>query len=170
MKRLIIALLIVSLPVLIVAQPKEMVPSGGKGMEQSMEFCQNLNLSDAQKEQLHQLKLDHQKKVIPLQADLKLAQLELDELVNTGADVKKIEAAIKKVNDVKSQLFELKVKHQLTFRNVLTDEQRKLIPKYESGNCAGAGCKESNKMRGGKCPGMSQSGNKPGGHCRAEAD
>jgi len=170
MKRSIIALLIVSLPVLIFAQPKEMMPPGGKGMEKSMKSCQCLNLSEAQKEQLHQLRLDHQKKVIPLQADLKLAQLELDELVNTGADVKKVDAAIKKVNSVKGQLFEAQVKHRLTFRNMLTDEQRKILRKCESGNCAGTGCKESNKMRGGRCPGRFRSGDYPGGHCGAVAD
>jgi Spy/CpxP family protein refolding chaperone len=163
MKRLIITLLLVSLPVLILAQPKEMMPPGGKGMEKSMEFCQNLNLSDAQKEQLHQLRLDHQKKVIPLHADLKLAQLELDELVNTGADVKKIDAAIKKVNDVKSQLFELKVKHRLAFRNVLTDEQRKLLQKCESDNHPGIGRKAPDKMRSGHRPRMFHAGDEPEG-------
>jgi Spy/CpxP family protein refolding chaperone len=162
MRRLTIALLIISLPVLIFAQPKEMMPPGGKGMEKSMEFCQNLNLSDAQKEQLHQLRLDHQKKVIPLQADLKLAQLELDELINTGADVKKIDAAIKKVNDIKSQLFELKVKHQLAFRNVMTDEQRKLLQQCEADNHPGVGRKAPDKMRSGHRPRMFHAGDDPG--------
>jgi len=163
MKQLIVALLILSLPVLIFAQPKGMMPPGGKGMERSMEFCQKLNLSDAQEEQLHQLRLDHQKKVIPLQADLKLAQLELDELINTGADVKKIEAAIKKVNDVKSQLFELRVKHRLTFRNVLTDEQRKLIQKCEADNHPGIGRRAPDKMRSGHHPRMFPAGDEPEG-------
>jgi Spy/CpxP family protein refolding chaperone len=162
MRRLTIALLIISLPVLIFAQPKEMMPPGGKGMEKSMEFCQNLNLSDAQKEQLHQLRLDHQKKVIPLQADLKLAQLELDELINTGADVKKIDAAIKKVNDVKGQLFEIKVKHRLAFRNALTDDQRKLLQKCESDKHPGIGRKAPDKMRSGHRPRMFHAGDDPG--------
>lgn len=152
MKRLIIASLLVTIPMLIFAQPREMMSPSGKQMEKPMEFCQKLNLSDTQMEQLHQLKLEHQKKVIPLQADLKLAQLELEEFINTSSDTKKIDAAIKKVNNVKNQLFEDKVKHRLAFRNVLTDEQRKLLRKCESDEHPGVGPKKPCKMSSGHCP------------------
>jgi Spy/CpxP family protein refolding chaperone len=167
MKRSIIALLMVALPVLILAQPKEMMTPAAERMDKPMKFCQKLNLTDAQKEQLHQLQLDHQKKVIPLQADLKLARLDLDELINTDADAKKIDAAIKKVNEVKGQLFELRIKHQVAFRNILTDEQRNILKKCESENHPRFGFR---KHKAGPRPRMLHGGDRRGAFRDPEND
>jgi len=78
---------------------------------------------------MHDLKVAHQKEMVPLQADLKLAHLDLDELIRDGDTSKKLDAAIKKVNDLKASQFEKQIKHRLEVGKILTDEQKAIWQK-----------------------------------------
>jgi Spy/CpxP family protein refolding chaperone len=125
MKKVSIIILMVALPALLLAQPHGM----SRSMHQSGSWMgmEQLNLSDEQADQLHTLRIAHQKKMVPLRADLQLAQIELDELVRAGDSSKKLDAAIKKVNDLEGSLNELRIKHQIEVDKVLTEEQRRMM-------------------------------------------
>ena len=83
-----------------------------------------LNLSDAQKEQITDIKLDHKKTVIKLKSELKIAKIELEELIMNDESKKKIDDAVKKVTDYQSKLFKQNIDHRMKFRALLTDEQK----------------------------------------------
>ncbi|GEM_PF-1278128 len=89
-----------------------------------------LQLTDAQKEQMHALKLALEKKQIPMQADLKVARLELEELLVKDAAAKQIDAQIAKVNEIRGKLFEMRIRHRMESAKILTAEQKKIMQEF----------------------------------------
>jgi len=126
MKRLTTAIILLAIPALVIAGPKQLIKKRVMTGKQ-MGMAEKLNLNDEQKEQMHQLRVNKQKAVVPLQADLKLARLELEELIRNDDTSKKIDAAVKKINNLKGNLFEIQVKHRIAVKNVLTKEQQEMI-------------------------------------------
>ncbi len=128
-----IFILMLLVPALILAQPAKM--SGrecGPGMMHGQTgghqmLWSKLDLSDAQKEQLASLRLDHEKKCIPLQAEIKLARIELEESIGDNASERNIDKAVEQLLKKKNELFKLRIKHRLDMRNVLTDEQKAML-------------------------------------------
>ncbi|HCL00140.1 MAG TPA: hypothetical protein DHW42_08575 [Candidatus Marinimicrobia bacterium] len=150
MKRLTTAIILLAIPALVIAGPKQVIKKHmmtGKRME----MAGKLDLNEEQKEQMHQLRVNKQKAVVPLQADLKLAQLELEELIRNDDTSKKIDIAIKKINNLKGNLFEIQVKHRIAVKNVLTREQQEMIKHRKPGMQCGHGKK-------GRCPGHDMMG------------
>ncbi|MBL7067103.1 MAG: Spy/CpxP family protein refolding chaperone [Candidatus Marinimicrobia bacterium] len=144
MKCLTTVIILLAIPALVIAGPKRVVKKHmmtGKHME----MAEKLNLNDEQKEQMHQLRVKHQKAIIPITADLKLARLELEELISSDGSSKKIDAAIGKINDLKGKFLELRVKHRIAMRNILTDDQKAMI-KYQKAGCPRGPGKKGSKM------------------------
>lgn len=130
------ALILLAIPALILAGPRERMKNQPM-MGQRMEMCEQLNLTEEQQEKMHDLRVAHQKQMVPLQADLKLAHLELEELVRDGDTSKKLDAAIKKVNDLKAKQFDMQIKHRMEVGSVLTDEQKAIWQKHHTGRKMG---------------------------------
>lgn len=155
MKKLTAMIVIFAIPALVLAGPRKMMrekPASGMRME----TCAELNLTAEQQQKIDALRLAHQKEMIPLQADIRLAKLELDELVRAGDTSKKLDAAIKKVNDLKSKRFEKQVKHRMDVANILTAEQKAIWQK----NCRMGDMGQGSGKRG--CErGMKE------GHCKS---
>ncbi|MCG2715194.1 MAG: Spy/CpxP family protein refolding chaperone [Candidatus Marinimicrobia bacterium] len=144
MKCLTTVIILLAIPALVIAGPKRVVKKHmmtGKHME----MAEKLNLNAEQKEQMHQLRVKHQKAIIPITADLKLARLELEELISSDGSSKKIDAAIGKINDLKGKFLELRVKHRIVMRNILTDDQKAMI-KYHKAGCPHGPGKKGSKM------------------------
>lgn len=123
MKKLTAMIVVFAIPALVLAGPRKMMrekPASGMRME----ICAELNLTAEQQQKIEALRLAHQKEMVPLRADIQLAKLELEELVRAGDTSKKLDAAIKKVNDLKAKQFEKQVKHRMDVANILTDEQK----------------------------------------------
>ncbi len=125
-KYLIIFLGVVVIPGLLLAGPqktmkKEMKCIHSAGLEEQ------LKLTDAQKDQMHKLRVENQKKCIPLTASLKLARIELEELIQSDASQKKIDEAVKEINGIKSKLFSQRIKHRIDMAKVLTKEQKSML-------------------------------------------
>ena len=74
----------------------------------------------------------YQRLNIPLQADLKLARLDLKEALD-NLDQKKIDESVKKINDIKAKLFKNKIDQRVEFLKTLTDEQRKILKEKPCG-------------------------------------
>lgn len=129
MKKLTTLIVMFAIPALVLGGPRKMMgEKPASGMHKGT--CAELNLTAEQQQKIDALRLAHQKEMIPLQADIRLAQLELEELVRAGDTSKKLDAAIKKVNDLKSKQYEKRVKHRIEIANVLTDEQKAIWLKH----------------------------------------
>lgn len=138
MKKMTLAIILLAIPALVLAGPRKKMKHQPM-MEKRMETCEQLNLTDEQQEKMHDLRVAHQKVMIPVQADLKLAHLELEELIRNGDTSKKLDAAIKKVNDLKANQFEKQIKHRLEVGKVLTNEQKAIWHKHHNGSGKGCG-------------------------------
>lgn len=141
MKRLTTAIILLAIPALVIAGPKQVIKKRMMTGKQTG-MAEKLNLNDEQKEQMHQLRVNKQKAVVPLQADLKLARLELEELIRNNDTSKKIDAAVKKINNLRGNLFEIQVKHRIAVKNVLTREQQEMIKHRKHDMRRGCGKKE----------------------------
>jgi len=97
-----------------------------KGLHLYFKNREALGLTDDQLEKLHSIKVNFKKSYIMDEAKLKVAKLELEELLDAdSASMKGIE---KKVNDIaalKEKLLLAKVKTRVEAKKVLTEEQRK---------------------------------------------
>ncbi len=125
-KYLTILLGVVVISGLLLAGPQKMMKKEMKCMH-SPNLEEQLKLTDAQKDQMHKLRVENQKKCIPLTASLKLAQIDLEELIQGDAPQKKIDEAVKKVNGIRSKLFSQRTRHRIDMAKVLTKEQKSIL-------------------------------------------
>ncbi|MBO8130848.1 MAG: Spy/CpxP family protein refolding chaperone [Candidatus Marinimicrobia bacterium] len=93
------------------------------------EMTEKLQLTDDQIAKLKEIQRKYKKESIKLMADLKIARLELSELVDKEASEKEIQKAIDNVNTIRGKLLKLKIQKKLDIAKVLTDEQKKLLKK-----------------------------------------
>jgi len=89
---------------------------------------EELGLSDAQKSQIHQTMLDTRKKNIDVEAKLKLAGIELHELMRAETpDQAKINVKISEVSKLRETLMRNGIETKLAVHKILTPEQRKKL-------------------------------------------
>jgi len=94
----------------------------------SQEMMEKLNLSDAQEEQIRQLRSAYARDMVKLQADIKLARIELRETTNaTNPSVTDVKAKAAQVAAAQGSLFERRVVFRAEMKNVLTQEQREAL-------------------------------------------
>lgn len=100
-----------------------------------------LNLTDEQQDKIEQLRINHQKKMVDLRADLEKSQLELKDLMIKGnysrTDYLKIVQNIQKKREVMSTE---RANHQMDIYEILTPEQKEIWNNYH-GNFDGFGMK-----------------------------
>lgn len=87
---------------------------------------EELKLTDEQKSNVEKLRLKYRRERIPIQANLKLAQLDLQEAIK-ALDQKKVDEAVKKINDYRGQLFQKRINEKVEFLKLLTPEQKKML-------------------------------------------
>jgi Spy/CpxP family protein refolding chaperone len=95
-----------------------------------MEHARHMGLTDEQMEKIKPLRREMQKKHIRFKADQKIAELELEEIMDVkDFDLEKAKSAVKKIGDMKTahHLEMLKAKKEM--RSILTDEQFKKMCK-----------------------------------------
>ncbi len=95
-----------------------------------------LNLTDAQKTKISELRYDHQNKAIELRADLQQTRLAIRKL-NRSADINKDEylSLVEKRNDIRDQISVMKAELHLEILNQLDAEQKKALTEYKTNNC-----------------------------------
>ena len=110
------------------------------------EVAKNLGLTADQTEKIDQLALKHRKEMVKLQADLKIARMELQDLIeNTASDTD----IRKKANELKllnNKEHDGMIEHMLEVRKVLTPEQQKKLKAEKMGM-------RQHKNKGTDCPG-----------------
>lgn len=133
--RKIVLLLTLVIPMVLGAQGMPPMQHHEDGFEKKdcVRGLEQLDLTDAQKDQLHEVQIDFRKKEIRLRADLELADIDLQELIADNVTGKKLDAAIDKVADLKSEMFKTRIARRLQVRKVLTDEQKAELKKLRRG-------------------------------------
>ena len=131
----------------------QMMGMGGMDM-MCMEHAKKMGLTDDQMEKMKPLHREMQKKQIRSKADLKIAEIELKEIMEVkDFDLDKATAAVKKIEDMKTARHLEMLKAMKDMRAILTDEQFKNMQKM----CMmKMGEKKHEKMMGKPAP------NKPG--------
>jgi len=104
---------------------QEKVESGTPAMNQGL--CQSLELTSDQIKQIDDARFEMKKELIPLQADLKLAKLELHEMIRSEASTDVIDKKIDELGAIESKIQKIKIRQKLQFRDALTDEQKKKL-------------------------------------------
>ncbi|MBU1320180.1 MAG: Spy/CpxP family protein refolding chaperone [candidate division Zixibacteria bacterium] len=83
-----------------------------------------LALTPDQTKQIQSMHVEMKKKLIPIEADLELAQLELHELIRSGANKTAIDTKIDALAAIKASIQRIKIGQMVQFRNMLTEEQK----------------------------------------------
>ncbi len=83
-------------------------------------------LTDAQREQIRNLRIKHLKEILPLQTELRIKELELQILWEADKlDSKAIIAKFKEISELRNKLELARVNHRLEIAQILTPQQRK---------------------------------------------
>ncbi len=91
-----------------------------------MGLAEQLNLTDEQKEQIHQAMVNTRKKSIDIEAKGKVGRIELHELLAAETpDQKKIDAKIAELSQLHEMKMRARVESMLAIQKLLTPEQRK---------------------------------------------
>jgi Spy/CpxP family protein refolding chaperone len=104
----------------------------GRGMGQGMvwhraDMAKKLNLSDQQQKEMQNLRIELQKKNIPLESKIRLARLEIQHLMLADKpDKAAIETQMRSVSDLELQVKLNGLDHQFAVRALLTPEQLKI--------------------------------------------
>ena len=95
-----------------------------------MEHAKKMGLTDEQMEKMKPLHREMQKKQIRSKADLKIAEIELKEIMEVkDFDLDKAKSAVKKIEDIKTARHLEMLKAMKDMRAILTDEQFKNMHK-----------------------------------------
>lgn len=112
----------------------QMLEMGGMDMMEGnmmcMEHARRLGLTDDQMMKMKPIHRDMQKKQIRFRADLKIAEMELAEIMEVkDFDLDKANTAAKKIEDIKTTQHLEMLKAMKEMRTILTDEQFKNMHK-----------------------------------------
>ncbi len=149
MKKISLALIILLAAGTLWAQGMRGMGTGPGRTGDCLYAAEKLNLTDEQKTQLQDLRLKHQKEVIPLQSDLKVKWIELHEMIAKGESEKNLLKKNSEIDQIKAKLSELRLKHQLQVKNVVGEENFKLMNSKMHGKRMDEGC-----MTGPECHSM----------------
>lgn len=109
---------------------------GHPGMMSSMSpmFKDYLKLNDQQSEQMHKLYSDYRKEMVRRNADIRVAEMDLAEMLEAKAiNTAEIEKAVKKAESLRSDLTMYRIKALMKSKEFLTAEQFKMFRDYTAG-------------------------------------
>ena len=95
---------------------------GGGGF--GMKMMDELELTKDQRKQLEDITFNFRKGMIPMRAQLQVANLELQQLIRSDAKRSDIDAKIDQIGKFRTDIQKQAVGHRLAMRAVLTPEQR----------------------------------------------
>ena len=145
---------------------------GMQSMQGMMQGAAMPEMTPEQMEKMDALRTAHVKAMVPLRADLKVKEIELEALWRSDEpDAKKIIAKVKEIGDIREKLEIAGINHRFEMRKLMTPEQRKAMKKMGMGPGMmgrGMGRGMRGMMRGqmGSCPmGGEGCGMSGGGQC-----
>jgi Spy/CpxP family protein refolding chaperone len=146
----------------------------GRFAEMRKGIPDSLKLTDEQKQKMHDLRSQNQKEMIPMQANLKVMRIELQDLISSGASQSDVNAKIDQIGKLRTDIQKKRVANMMAVRNVLTKEQRdyfkgRMGMGMGNGGGWGDGHGRGGKMRmrdRGNCDGCGMMGPRGGGRGR----
>ncbi len=96
----------------------------GRFSEMRKQIPDELKLTDEQREKMRNLRLQHQKEMVPMRADLKVLRIELRELMGNDANQSALNNKIEQIGKMRTEIEKKRVAHMLAMRSVLTKEQQ----------------------------------------------
>lgn len=148
---LTIALMILAVSVVSAQQPRMQ-----QRFQQKERPIEQLNLTDEQKEQIGELRTEWQKEQIQLNADLRVARLDLKNLfADPEASDSQIRSMMESVSDQQINLRLKQRSHRMAVRNILTPDQQKIWDDLrENRRLRGGAMLKGRGMRGMRGQGM----------------
>ena len=126
-------------------------PGGPIGQIPS-ELAEKMALTNAQKDQMKSLNTAFAKDMAKLEADVKIAHIELREVMDqTSPSIAAVKSQAAKVNEATGKIFERSVVFRAEMKSVLTAEQQKTMQeegRQMRGERPGRGMRERLRMRG----------------------
>ncbi|AFH49051.1 Hypothetical protein IALB_1341 [Ignavibacterium album JCM 16511] len=105
---------------------------------------ERLNLTDAQKAKVEELRLNHQKKMIDLKANLEKKEVELKALrANDKLNRSEFLKLIKEINEIKNSIAVERANHQMDIYELLDNNQKKIWREMKPGEMM----KEGKRMK-----------------------
>jgi Spy/CpxP family protein refolding chaperone len=99
----------------------------GQFMRERAAMAEKLNLTDQQKKDMQKLRIEMEKKNTPLASQIRLARLEIQQLMlSDNPDKAKIEKQMKEVSDLELKMKLNGLDHAFAMKNILTPEQQKI--------------------------------------------
>ena len=93
-----------------------------------MQAFKQLNLTDAQKTAIHDIRISTKKSMIQTRADLKVAKIELAEQIHKdNVDMGAVELQVKKIESLRTSMKLDAIKARLAIKSKLTPDQRKKL-------------------------------------------
>jgi len=102
----------------------------GRGMRWVDDEDEFPELTADQKDQMAKLRLEHQKAMIPLNADLKLKRIEFRDMMRNDASQAELNRMLDDIGRLKVEISKMRLDHRLKMRNILTDEQREFLESH----------------------------------------
>ncbi|MDZ7796294.1 MAG: hypothetical protein U5N56_04255 [Candidatus Marinimicrobia bacterium] len=95
-------------------QDKPYVPGPGTGVN-----ARTSVLTEDEQKKFYEAKLEYEKKVIPLRADLRVMRMEIDKMIREGGSEKDIQSYLNKLNDLRTSLNNERISHQIAIREIV---------------------------------------------------
>jgi Spy/CpxP family protein refolding chaperone len=135
--------------------PDIMMMGQGRGMGRGQWWendliVKEIGLTDEQSKRIDALATAHRKEMIKLEADLKIAKMELDDLFENMENESVIRKKAQEVSKLKEKIYTSRIDHRLAMHKVLTAEQQKKMKTLKpmrtkriviDNNCEGCGNK-----------------------------
>lgn len=129
----------------------------GRGMGDGprFQFSEQMKLTEEQQKKMQEMRVAHQKEMIPLRAQVKVKRIELKELFRGDANQGAINSKIDEISKLTGDIQKKSAAHRLAMRNLLTSEQKKIWDSRSQG-MGMMGDDQRGMMRhrgmGGDCP------------------
>ncbi|MDZ7820718.1 MAG: periplasmic heavy metal sensor [Candidatus Marinimicrobia bacterium] len=96
---------------------KPYIPGPGMGVNARASV-----LTEDQQKAFDEVKLDHQKKLVPLRAEMRVLRMEIDNMIREGKSEKDIRGHVNKLNDLRASLNEEMIGHRIATRELVGED------------------------------------------------
>lgn len=102
-----------------------------RGVPTEGPLAEKLALTGAQRDKLNEIKDRAKREMISLQADLKIAHLDLEKAIRTDAKTSELDSAVGKVSTAHAAFLKSRVHTIAEERSILTPAQRKVLEEFK---------------------------------------
>lgn len=99
---------------------------GGPGNGPGKAMMEELALTKDQLQKMDQMRSTNRKEMIPLRAQVKVKQIELNELFDSDAAIGTINSKIDEISKLRTDIAKKQAAHRIAMRQLLTPEQREI--------------------------------------------